>query len=199
MNKTIYGAKCIVAVMKNRVEISMCTGSKQRFNGKTNAEAELQLWNYLHMKPKMRGEAAVNEEEIKSLLSTLDMPKEHVKVNSGHYKQHAIYGKSYTVRRSIGTEGKIYFGTYHNEHAAKAASIRLCELINEEIDRRHFVRKTLVDVNVDLFNNPYGRGINGNIITPDEKLSFGCKRGRRQTEAMASSGTGRQTIKKQAW
>ena len=143
-NEIIHGTRCIVTIAKKKAEIAMCTGSRQRFCGKTRAEAELQLWNYLHCRPRMRGETSITEEHVKALLRTLDMPEERVRISSEHYKQNQVYRNSFAVRRSIGMDGKIYFGTYHNEHAAKAASIRLCELINEEIDRRIIVRKSTV-------------------------------------------------------
>lgn len=152
---TIQGKPCIVVSTKNRVTITLRTGNRQSFSGKTATEAELQLWNYLHRKPKRRGDAGITEAEIISLLGTLDMPKQHIRISAGHIYQHPIYPTSWTVRRSIGEEGKIYFGTYRNEHAAKAASIRLCELINQEIDRRHFVRKCLGFEDVVLFDRLY--------------------------------------------
>ena len=138
----IHSTRCIVSIIGRRVEIAMCAGSRRKFRGKNKAEAELQMWNYLHSKPTLKGESAITEERVKILLGTLDMPESHIRISSEHYKQNQIYTNSFTVRRSVGADGKIYFGTYHNEHAAKSASIRLCELINEEIDRRHFVRKS---------------------------------------------------------
>ena len=149
---TIQGKPCIVVSTKNRVTITLRTGNRQSFAGKTAPEAELQLWNYLHRKPKRRGDAGITEADIMSILGSLDMPKQHIRISAGHIHQHPVYSTSWTVRRSIGEEGKIYFGTYRNEHAAKAASIRLCELINQEIDRRHFVRKCLGFEDVVLFD-----------------------------------------------
>ena len=152
----------------------MCAGSRRKFRGKNKSEAELQLWNYLHCRPIMRGEAAITEERVKALLGTLDMPECHVRISSGHYKQNPVYRESFTVRRSIGVDGKIYFGTYHNEHAAKAASIRLCELINEEIDRRHFVRKSTAPEELPL-KSPKRceiRAIKKTITTGNKELFF---------------------------
>jgi hypothetical protein len=153
--KTIHGTPCIVVATKNRVTITMRTGNRQSFSGKTAPEAELQMWNWMHQKPVIKGSERSLEIEVRSLLSTMDMPKEHVRISAGNIKRMPYQRESWMVRRSVGTEGKIYFGSYHNERAAKAASIRLCEMINAEIDRRIIVRKCLGFEDVVLFDRLY--------------------------------------------
>ena len=142
IEKTVHNVRCNITWSQKKVEITARCGGFVKFVGKTEQEAEMQLLNWINRRPRMRDEAAITEEYVKSLLGTLDMPKSHIRISSGHYKQNPVYRESFTVRRSIGADGKIYFGTYHNEHAAKTASIRLCELINEEIDRRIIVRES---------------------------------------------------------
>lgn len=137
----IHGMKCLYSRHKKRFEIIMSTGTHQRFNGKSRTEVELQFWNYLHCRTRMMGEASASEKSVKDLLTILDMPARPIRISSGHIRRMPYRRESWIVRRSIGESGKVYFGTYHNEASAMAASRRLCELINEEVERRIIVRK----------------------------------------------------------
>jgi len=181
--KIIHGTRCTVTGTKNGVEIDMCVGAKQRFKGKNYIEAEQQMWNWMRHKPGKKGGGQEIEDETRKALSALDMPKEHIRVSDGYARQHPIYRSSWTVRRSLGHTQKIYFGTYRNEHAAKAASIRLCELINEEVDKRHFVRKTTPHEGL-LFKKPNPRR---RRYTPQSQQSI------------AGKTVDGQTIAKQTW
>lgn len=140
--RTIHGVECIVTIRTRYVTLCIC-GKHHHFHGRNVPEVELLLWNWLHRRPRYKTDMRDIEQDMRDLLRIIRLPSEPIRVSAGHIKPTGR--DTWIVRRSMDGEGrhKLYFGAHHNIHAAKRASIRLCQIINEEIK----VRNALLSVN----------------------------------------------------
>ena len=135
----IHGLECIIT-QRPRYVLLCVRGRRIEFHGRNREEVALLLWNYLHRRARYKSETRDIEADIREMLQLIRLPKEPVRISAGHIKPGRGRRESWLVVRCIGHhDGRVYFGTYFNIHAAKAASIRLCKIINEEIENRNAV------------------------------------------------------------
>ena len=139
--RTVHGVECIVAIHPRYVVLTT-TRMRHEFRGRNEDEVRIQLFNWLHRKPRMKTDGPRDiETDARELLQTIRLPPQPVRESSGHYRRSSCRRESWHVSRDLTISHwdrvSIYFGSYRSEHLAKAASIRLCQIINEEIEKRN--------------------------------------------------------------
>jgi len=139
--RTVHGTECIVAIFPRYVVLTTIR-LRQEFRGRSVEEVEIQLWNWLHRRARLKSDGPRNvEDDVRELLRTIRLPEKPIRVSAGHYRRSRCRRESYRIERDITISHwdrvYIHFGTYHSEHMAKRASVRLCEIINEEIESRN--------------------------------------------------------------
>ena len=135
---TLFGLQCMIEVRKRHVVLTSSSPRRYATEAHTIDEAVFLLGQMVNRKPigsRRRDGNLHLEEVVRASLMVMMLPLQPIPIT----ERHVVPSKGrYIVRRNMygHRQQRLYFGTYMTPHAAAEASKRLCEIINEEIERR---------------------------------------------------------------
>lgn len=135
----IHGKPCQV-IERNRFTTLAVPGFRNDFHGRNLLESSLLLKAWVDQKPGKTAKKIDKEQEVRAYLRLFQLPRKTIEVSGRHVIPTAgRRGTTWAVRRALcgNPTVKVYFGSYKTHHQAAQQSIRLCQIINEEIELRN--------------------------------------------------------------
>lgn len=140
---TFFGINCMVETRPRCIIITTSRPRRHEITARTIEEGVYLLDQWLHQRPRSKTRHGQQnqqlEDAVRESLRIMRLPNHPIPITGRHVVASGKGGLTrYIVRRTMDGHGrlKLYFGSYASMHAAARASVRLCEIINEEIVQR---------------------------------------------------------------